>query len=235
MASRRWFKGRGHKRAVEWLRTVEPHQVGHPYHALNHCTLTVDGTVDQVFDCSNILLGDEPYVVQSLTEERKTYTIDRIVGRLEAQLVGTHGGTGGTYTEPGPVVFKWGVFVSTVDDTGAPLELDHFDLFSHTGQEASWLHRDSYCLGLNASASNPGLSSGDSPSMAAYCFPDSTTSRAPWGMVDITTKRHVAQQQRLFLMCAAEAKFDGNWNYTTAPAEVCVWTDLRCLGHWTRK
>lgn len=225
--ARRFMRRR--RKPVEWVRVAtNDHTV--PFKASLH----YDGTVAQVVDYQNIIIGDAPYAVDSLVEERKTYVIDRIVGRVEAQLTGAWiGGTGPTYFFPGPVQFRYGFFVGETDENGVILDIDRWDLFTQAGNEVDWIYRDSLMLGINESPASSVAYSGATPAnMAAWCMPDSTVSRAPWGLVDTRAKRRVGQMERLMFTCAIE-KADTVMNYETNPANVTVFGNLRVLLHWT--
>lgn len=224
--ARRFFKRR--RKPVEWVRTSSESGFTTPYHA----NLVFDGSTQQVVNYSNLIIGDEPYATQSLIEERKTYVIDRIVGRLNAQISGRWTvGPSPTYSVGGPLLFRWGIFVGETDEAGNIQDLDRWDLFTQGGEEVDWIHRDSYVIGNNYSVTSPPTN--EFPwNIAAWFQPDNTNLQAPWGMVDTRAKRRVGQMERLFIATAVTAA-DTQWNYSNYPSNLTIWSNLRCLLHWT--
>ena len=204
MARRYNFRRR--RKPVEWVRTSVENNVD-----TFHTSLFYDGTNSQVIDVSNIVIGDAPYVTDSLVEERKTFTIDRIVGHIRAVLNGQS--AEGTGAAAGPIRWRWGLFVGEVDESGNLLDLDRWDLFTTAGHEVDWIMRDDYILGQSLSPGSSPYPSVTPFNQAAWQFPPiSSKHQAPWGIVDTKAKRHVGQEQRLFLQNAI-TKADNAFDY----------------------
>lgn len=226
--ARRMFKRR--RKPVEWVRTSNSGSLqAEPKYKQS---LFYDGTTAQVIDVQNLIIGDAPFVTDSLIEERKTYVIDRIVGRMQF-AIGGGGGVGPSAIDtPGPLRVAFGLFVGEVDQNGNILDLDRWDLFTTYGEEVDWIFRDTINL-----APGPYYANRPYPTCTRFNWPGwqfypTNEYDFPTGIVDTRAKRRVGQEERLFLQTAIVSN-DNAWDYGAGPATLDVWTDLRCLLHWS--
>lgn len=249
------FLRKRRRRPVEWITTNYssfPDSDGVRLGIVPLATIVYGGatqTAVPVINETPILVGDEPDVANTLTEERKSYTIRRIVGDIHMMwgrdaTVGT-GGAAGIQ----PIVAKWGFAVKNVPPDVAslvPTGERVWNAFSDTARdftEMDWMSMKTEVYGANAQAYpdksyiENALGTMDNLFTVAdvingkigYVFPQSRAHH-----VDIKVNRTVRRNQRLFLNVAlAPFCFDAAiYDWTKNPHKLVVYTDLRVLINW---
>lgn len=248
------FKRR--RRPVEWITTnysSAPDYDGAKYGILPLATLVYGGATavspyNPIVSATPILVGDEPDVTNTLTEERKTYTIRRIVGDLHFAWgrdgsVGT-GGTAGIH----PAMVKWGFGVQDVPPDIASLAATPeqvWDPFSDQQRwftEMDWMSMCTEIYGANFAASryistinggdvqeNSWTSTGIIQDVTGYYYPPARHHK-----VDVRVNRTVRRNQRLFLTIGVSGMStdDALYNWKLNPHRLLVWSDLRVLINW---
>lgn len=206
------------------------------------------GAVTPVINETPVLVGDEPDVANTLTEERKSYTIRRIVGDLHfmwgrVASVGT-GGTAGAH----PMMCKWGFAVKNVPPDVAsllPTGERVWDAFSATQRdftESDWMSMRTEIYGANYGAyPQTGNTANTSPFFDNSWDAAGAIQKTGWYFpgsrhhhVDIRVNRTVRRNQRLFLNVAvAGLDFDpALYSWSNNPHKLLVYADLRCLINW---
>lgn len=190
-----------------------------------------------------VVLGDEPSDSATLMEERKTYTIDRLVGRVHIENCAHFNTDGSLINAPLPYMVRYGFIVQDVQDNGNPTDT-LFDPFSpatlgggktHYFAEENWLWCETMLMGNNAVY---GGWEGGGLSLPQKWSGLSFPANNQWGAVDRTkidvkTKRRVGQGQRLFFIFAAAPIAPQELDYAGSKPMLTAHLDVRCLMHWS--
>lgn len=248
---------RKRRRPVEWIDTnysSAPDFDGAKYGVLPFLTLEYPGGATPytpVINSTPVLVGDEPSAGGSLTEERKSYTIRRIVGDLHF-FWGRQSDLGtGVVAGLHPIMAKWGFAVQNVVPDNASLvagpELlwDPFDSQRGYFNEMDWMSMRTEIYGSNNAAyfyqstQAPGAGlihdqqdlvfANQVQDALGYYFPP-----ARHHHVDLRVNRTVRRNQRLFMtlalsgLSADSTLFDWSHNHH----KMFVYADLRVLINW---
>lgn len=244
------------RRPVEWIDTnfsSAPDYDGAFYGILPFMsiTYTASGASPYVPVINNtpLLIGDEPAFDLSLMEERKSYTIRRIVGDMHF-LWGAKRTVGGSVQQTNPAMVKWGFAVQNVppDDNnlvaGPERIWNPFNSSQADFTEMDWMHVRSEIYGANYEAT-VNASTGAPTNLADNTFVNSATQiidneggkafpSSRHHHVDLRVNRTVRRNQRLFVSAAVSGlSTDSNlYNWSATPHLLRVYADLRVLINW---
>lgn len=254
---RRYFgRGKRRRKPVEWIDTnfSSFDFDGHVYGILPLCSLAYGGPLSAspyvpVYNTTPILIGDEPDFDNTLNEERKTYTIRRIVGTLHLAwgregTVGT-GGTNGVH----PVMAKWGFAVQSVPPApstalaGPERQWETFSSQLADDTEMDWMFKETEVYGANMGETpvlpdkggpwgvydNKWDSTNTIQDFTGYSYPVARRHK-----VDIRVARTVRRNQRIFFNIGllGFSADDTLYNWKNNPHSMKVWADLRVLINW---
>lgn len=197
--------------------------------------------VGQATACFPVLCGDQPFVTSTIMEERKNYTIRRIVGRSHMELNGLCGSDGSLIFSPLPVYVRHGFIVLDVDEVGNPertpapfLETTPVTFGAQDFTLDNWLWIDSFPMGNN-DVSGKAESGGLVP-MAKW-YGRTWPGNNQWGAIDHTkidvkTARRINNDQRLFYVVAVAPIAPVEQDFHDAKTSVTVYYDVRTLISW---
>lgn len=190
------------------------------------------------------IIGDGPGPSASMLEERKSYTIQRIVGRHHFELQGLCSTDGSLISAPLPAMIRWGFCVFNVNENGN-VEDTSFDPFTlpatgttnQTFAEWPWLWVDTAVAGSNQAF---GQWEGGALSLPQKWFGRTFPGNNQWGAVDrtkidVASKRRIGENERLYFCVAYMPIAPQELDYASTKPSLTGYLDCRILISWNNQ
>lgn len=229
------------KPRVEWVRVNTSTQTTGTSDPAPFFTINYDAAANPITAAVAqfpVIVGDQPLANSSLTEERKDYVIERIVGRFHWELQ-SKCSSDGTITATAPPFFiKWGFIVCNVHDNGLPLDtsLNPFAIADNDFAEANWMSMETCVAGQNQAYGKREGGLVVAQKWFGLTFPANNQ----WGAVDrtkidVASRRRVSENQRLYFVCAMQPTAPNELDYAGAKPGLTGYLDTRVLIKWASK